>query len=80
VDWPVRADRDAIDQGVNGVPQKFETGDERDVEGASRKFVTKNAGMIEHNFARPAVDERTRVEIFDATDPQQTRLSHARQA
>ena len=34
VDRPVRRNRDAIDQRVNRIPEKFQTGDERDLERA----------------------------------------------
>ena len=69
VDRSVRRNRNAIDQGVNRVPEKLEAGNERDVELARGKFFAERARVIEHNFTGPAMDERPRVEILNATDP-----------
>ena len=68
MDRSVGRNRNAVDQGVNRIAEKLEAGNERDVEPAGGEFLAKRAGVIEDDFARPAVDERTRVEIFNATD------------
>src|ERR1700674_5259640 len=74
---PMRRSANAIDKGVNGVAQKFETRDERDLQRAARQFVAQLAGMIEDNFAFPSLNERTGVEILYATDPERLGSSHA---
>ena len=57
-----------IDDSVNWIAQKFEAGDERDIEIAARKSRAKRSRMIERDLTRPAADERAGVKIFDATD------------
>src|SRR6266404_3841025 len=64
-----RRDRNAVDERVNRVAQKFETGNERDVELGGGQFLAEHARMSEHDFARPSVNERAGVEILNATDP-----------
>jgi hypothetical protein len=70
-------DRNAVDQGVNGVSQKFETGNQRYVELSRGELLAQDARMVEYDFPGPPVNERTRVEIFNATDPEQPAFSHA---
>ena len=60
-----------IDDSVNWIAQEFEAGNERDVKIAARELGAKRSRMIKRDLARPAVDERAGVKIFDATDPQQ---------
>jgi hypothetical protein len=59
-----------VNDPVNRVAEKFETGDECQIELAGAQQCTKSGRMIEPNLAGPPMDERTRVEVFDAADPQ----------
>ena len=77
---PVRRNGNAVDERVNGVAQKFETRDERDLQRTLGKLLAELARMIEDDLAGPPVNERTRVEILNATDPEQVRVSHALRA
>ena len=64
--------RDAVDDPVNRTTQKFETGNEGNVEIAAIEFSTKRCRMIKINGApSPTVNQGTSVEIFNATDPQE---------
>ena len=74
----MRGNANAIDQDVDRVPKKFETGDERDVQSALRQLLAELARMIEHDLARPSVNERPSVEILNATDPDQADRSATR--
>ena len=69
VDGAVGRNRNAVDEGVNRVAKKFETRDQRDIERSGGEPLAKGGGMIEDDLARPPVNERTRVEILNATDP-----------
>src|SRR6476620_12666218 len=77
VDRTVRGNRDAVDERVNRIAQKLETGDKRHIQSSGRKLFAEGARMIKHDFARPAVDERTGVEILNATNPEEPAVSHA---
>jgi len=57
-----------IDDSVNWIAQKFEAGDERNIEIAARELRAKRSRMIERDLTRPAADERAGVKIFDAPD------------
>jgi hypothetical protein len=65
----VRRNRNVIDECVNRVTKKFETGNERNVELRGGQFFAEHARMVEHDFAGPSVNERTGVEILNATNP-----------
>ena len=69
VNWAVRGNGNFVNNPVNGVTQKFEAGDERNVEFAGGKFIAERRWMIEVNVACPSSNEWTGVEIFDAADP-----------
>src|SRR5207237_2304491 len=71
---PVRRDRNAIHNLVNGISQKLKARDQSNVELAGREFSAQRRWMIQNHCARPAMDQRPSVEIFDATDPQRTSL------
>ena len=73
VDRAIGGDRELIDDRVDRVAQKFETGNKRDIEFARGKLPAKRRRMIEMHRATPAVDERPGVEIFDATDAKRSR-------
>ena len=60
--------RNIVNNPINRVPQKLETGNKRNIELAFRESVTQSGRMVELNIARPAADERTSVEIFYAAD------------
>jgi hypothetical protein len=77
VDRTVRRNRNAVDERVNRIAQKLETGDKRHIKRCGREFFAEGARMIEHDFAGPAVDEGTGVEILNATNPEQPAFSHA---
>lgn len=63
-----RGDRNIIDDAIDRVSQKFEAGDERNVQIAVCKLCAKGDGMIERNWTWPTVNKWTGVEIFDAAD------------
>ena len=65
---------------INRVAQKFETGNERDIEFARGQFAAERRGMIEIDRPRPAVNQRPGVEIFDAADAQRRALVTRRPA
>ena len=62
-----------IDNPVNRIAQEFETGNEREIEFTAHELHAKRRGIIEHNVSRPTMNERSGVEIFDATDSQRFR-------
>ena len=68
VNRSVGGNGNVINDPVNRVTQKFEAGDERNIEFAGCKFIAERRRMIEIHLAFPAVDERAGVEIFYATD------------
>ena len=68
VDRPMRRDTNAIDQDIDRIPKKFEARDERDLQRALGKLLAELARMIEHDLARPSVNQRASVEILNATD------------
>jgi hypothetical protein len=68
VNWSVGRNRNVINDSINGVPQKLETGNKRDIEVTVRQSLAQSRRVIELNVIWPAADERTRVEIFYATD------------
>ena len=67
----VRGNRNAVHQGVNRVAKKFEAGNQSYLKQIGGEFFAQDAGMIEDDFPGPSVDERTSVEVFNATDPQE---------
>jgi hypothetical protein len=61
--------RDSVDDSVNRTTQKFETGNEGNVEIAAIEFSTKRCRMIKINGAPPpSVNQGASVEIFNAAD------------
>ena len=68
VNRSVRGNGNIVNDPVNRVTQKFEAGDERDIEFPGRKFIAQRRWMIDVHIALPTVDERAGVEIFYATD------------
>ena len=57
-----------VNDPIDRVAQKFEAGNKCDVELAFGESLTQSGRMVELNIARPAADERTSVEILNATD------------
>jgi hypothetical protein len=68
VNRPVRTNGNIVNDPVNRVTQKFEAGDERNIEFGGGKFIAQRRRMIEVHLTFPAVNERAGVEIFYATD------------
>ena len=64
-----------IDDPVNRVAQKFDTGDESDIELTLRKAFAKHRWMIEMHLTRPPTNEWAGVEIFDAADAERFQIS-----
>jgi len=65
-----------IDDSINWVAQKFETGNKGNVEAAARKSFAEHRWMIEVDGAGPSSNQWTSIEVFDATDAErfQSRL------
>jgi len=61
-------DRNIINNPVDRVAQKFETGNKSNIELTARKPLAKRRWMIEIHLTRPPANERAGVEIFDAAD------------
>src|SRR5262249_38614803 len=74
VNFPAGRNRDAVDDPVNRTMQKFEAGNERNIQIAALEFSTKRRRMIEIDHTFPAMNQWAGVEIFNATDAQ--RLHH----
>ena len=70
VNHSIGRNRNGVDNRVNRITQKFETGDERYIQFAGREFAGERRGMIEIYRSAPVVNERTRVEIFNAAESQ----------
>jgi hypothetical protein len=70
VNRSVGRDRNIVNNPVDRIAQKFETGNKSYVEFTVRKLFAKCRRMIEFHLARPSSNERTSVEIFNAPDPQ----------
>ncbi len=68
VNWSVGRNRDVINDSINGVPQKLETGNKRDIEVTVCQSFAQSRRVIGLEVIWPAVNERTRVKIFYATD------------
>src|ERR1044071_3781862 len=64
----VGGDRNAIDDGVNRIAQIFKTRDERNIQLARGQSPAERRGMIKLDVARPTVDERAGVQVFDAAE------------
>ena len=73
VNRTIGSDRNIIDDRVNGIAQVFEARDERDIELTDCELPAKRGRMIELNRARPAVNQRSRVQVLDAAEPSRTR-------
>ncbi len=78
VDRPVGRDREAVDYRVNRVAQVFEARYERHIQLAGRQFTAKSRRVIETNRATPPIDERKRVEVPDAAEPEGIACLHLR--
>src|SRR4051812_24497602 len=74
VNGAVRSDRGLINDPVNGISQKFETGNQRNIQFATRKLSAKRGWMIKRDLARPAMNQRPRIEISNAADTKITWL------
>jgi hypothetical protein len=68
VNWSVGRNRNVINDSINGVPQKLETGNESDIEVTVRQSFAQSRWVIGLDVIWPAANEGTRVEIFYATD------------
>jgi hypothetical protein len=68
INWSIGRNGNVINDSVNGVPQKLETGNKRDIQVAVCQSFAQSGRVIGLNVIWPAANERTRVEIFYATD------------
>jgi hypothetical protein len=68
VDWAVGRNGNVINDSINGVPQKLETGNECDIEVTVRQPFAQSRWVIGLDVIWPAANKRVRVEIFYATD------------
>ena len=73
VNRTIGSDRDIIDDRVNRIAQVFEARDERDIELTDCELPAKRGRMIELNLARPAVNQRSRIKVFDAAESSRMR-------
>lgn len=69
VDRPIGSDRDAIDDGVDGMTKIFKARDQSGIEFTGCQGLTQTRRVIETHFAAPALDERPGIEVLDATEP-----------
>ena len=74
VNRAVGSDRCMINDPVNRISEKFETGNERNIQLAAREPSAKRGWVIKHYLAGPAVGQRPRVEIFNTADAKIARL------
>jgi hypothetical protein len=56
VNRPVGRDGNIVNDSIDRITQKFETGNKRDVKFAFRESLTQSGWMIELNLPRPAAD------------------------
>jgi len=75
VNGPSRRNGNIIDDSIDRVAQKFETGNKSNIDLAARKPLAERRWMIEIHLASPPSDEasppsdeRAGIEIFDAAD------------
>jgi hypothetical protein len=68
VNRAVGGNGNTIDNAIKWVAQKFEAGDEGDVEIATGELGTERRRMIECDRAGPPTNERTGVEVFYAAE------------
>jgi hypothetical protein len=68
VNGPSRRNGNIINDSIDRVAQKFETGNKSNIELAARKPLTERRWMIEIDLPSPPLDERAGIEIFDAAD------------
>ena len=68
VNGPSRRNGNTIDDSIDRVAQKFETGNKSNIELTARKPLAKRRWIIEIHLTRPPTNERAGVEIFDAAD------------
>ena len=59
--WLDERSRNAVNDLIDRVAQKFETGNKRDIELAFRQSLTQSGWMIELNIALPTADKRTSI-------------------
>ena len=69
--------RNSIDNAISGIPEKFETGNQRNIEIAALQLGAQDRRMIKNNFARPTADQRPSIEIANATNTERLRLLHS---
>ncbi len=67
-DRPVGTNRDPVDDRVNRIAQILEAGNESDIQFARGQFPRERGRLSKFDRARPAVNQRTRVEILNATN------------
>ena len=70
VDRSGRRNGNIIHDPVDWIAQKFETGSKGDIKLASGKLIAQRRWVVEIHLTRPASNQRSRVEIFDAADAQ----------
>ena len=68
VNLAVGRNGNVVNDSIDRIAQKFEAGNKCDVELAFGESLTQSGRMVELNIARPTANERTSVEILNATD------------
>ena len=68
VNGTIGRDADIIDNSVDWIAKEFEAGDQGDIDLAACELSTKRRGTIQRDGTGPVVDERTRIEVFYATE------------
>lgn len=75
VNRAVRRDRNTVNDAVNGVAQKFETGNERNVQFTASELRAKRRWMIKNDVRFPAVNEGAGIEILNAADAERIQVA-----
>jgi len=68
VNGPSRRNGNIIDDSIDRVAQKFETGNKSNIELTTCKPLAERRWMIEIHLTSPPANERAGIEIFDAAD------------
>jgi hypothetical protein len=70
VNRTIRRNRNAVDDPIDRIAQKFGARDEGKIDITTRELRTQRRRIIERNLSRPTANQRPSVEIFDAADAQ----------
>src|SRR5205085_10696790 len=70
INLAARRNGELVHNPIDWATEKFEAGDERDIEIATLKLPAKGGWMIKINVSGPAVNQRASIKIFDAANAQ----------